>query len=70
MNKTDWTFGGEWPFEPKWFDTPDGKMHYIDEGPKDGRPIIMVHGNPTWGYPNMRAGARLCWQRSISEMRS
>src|SRR5919198_596619 len=25
-------------------------MHYIDEGPRDGRPVVMVHGNPTWGY--------------------
>lgn len=49
-NKTDWTFGGNWPFAPKWFDSEDGRMHYIDEGPRDGRPIVMVHGNPTWGY--------------------
>jgi pimeloyl-ACP methyl ester carboxylesterase len=25
-------------------------MHYIDEGPADGKPVVMVHGNPTWGY--------------------
>lgn len=25
-------------------------MHYVDEGPRDGIPIVMVHGNPTWGY--------------------
>ena len=25
-------------------------MHYIDEGPRDGHPVVMVHGNPTWGY--------------------
>jgi haloalkane dehalogenase len=47
---TDWTFEGTWPYEPKWFDSPDGRMHYIDEGPRDGRPVVMVHGNPTWGY--------------------
>lgn len=47
---TDWTFGGNWPFEPRWFDSADGRMHYIDEGPRDGRPVVMVHGNPTWGY--------------------
>ena len=47
---TDWTFDGTWPYEPKWFDTPDGRMHYVDEGPRDGRPVVMVHGNPTWGY--------------------
>src|SRR5262245_49341393 len=25
-------------------------MHYIDEGSRSGRPVVMVHGNPTWGY--------------------
>ena len=25
-------------------------MHYIDEGPRDGRPVLMVHGNPTWSF--------------------
>ncbi|MGB5812703.1 MAG: alpha/beta fold hydrolase, partial [Polyangiales bacterium] len=50
MEATDWTFGGTWPFEPRWFDSPDGRMHYVDEGPRDGKPVVMVHGNPTWGY--------------------
>ncbi len=47
---TDWTFNGTWPYEPKWFDSVDGRMHYIDEGPRDGKPVVMMHGNPTWGY--------------------
>lgn len=46
----DWTFGGNWPYEPRWFETADGKLHYIDEGPTDGDPVVMVHGNPTWSY--------------------
>jgi haloalkane dehalogenase len=46
----DWTFGGNWPYTPQWFDTPDGRLHYIDEGSRDGIPIVMVHGNPTWSY--------------------
>ena len=50
MTGADWTFGGTWPFEPKWFDTPDGRMHYVDEGPRDGKPVVLLHGNPTWGY--------------------
>ncbi len=45
---TDWTFGGAWPYAPKWFDMPEGRLQYIDEGPRDGIPIVMVHGNPTW----------------------
>ncbi len=50
MTDQDWTFGGTWPYQPRWFDGPDGRMHYVDEGPRTGRPIVMVHGNPTWGY--------------------
>jgi pimeloyl-ACP methyl ester carboxylesterase len=47
---SDWSFEGTWPFEPRWFDTLDGRLHYVDEGPRDGRPVVLVHGNPTWGY--------------------
>lgn len=46
----DWRFGGTWPFQPRWFPSTDGQMHYVDEGPSTGRPIVLVHGNPTWGY--------------------
>jgi pimeloyl-ACP methyl ester carboxylesterase len=46
----DWTFAGAWPYEPRWFDSRDGRMHYVDEGPRDGRPVVLVHGNPTWGF--------------------
>jgi pimeloyl-ACP methyl ester carboxylesterase len=46
----DWTFDGSWPYEPRWFESSDGRMHYVDEGPRDGRPVVMLHGNPTWGY--------------------
>ncbi len=47
---TDWTFGGLWPYPPRWFDTPEGRLHYVDEGPRDARPVVLVHGNPTWGF--------------------
>jgi haloalkane dehalogenase len=47
---TDWTFGGLWPYEPRWFDTPEGRLHFIDEGARDARPVVLVHGNPTWGF--------------------
>ena len=26
------------------------RMHYVDEGPRDARPVLLVHGEPTWGY--------------------
>jgi haloalkane dehalogenase len=25
-------------------------MHHIDHGPRDGHPIVLVHGLPAWGY--------------------
>jgi haloalkane dehalogenase len=25
-------------------------MHYVDEGPRDGAPVLMMHGEPSWSY--------------------
>ncbi len=30
--------------------TPELRLHYIDEGPRDGRPVLMLHGEPTWSF--------------------
>jgi haloalkane dehalogenase len=63
---TDWTFGGAWPYTPRWFDTAEGRLHYVAEGPPQGAPVVLVHGNPTWGFlyrnfipPLARAGHRV-----------
>ncbi|WP_313675198.1 haloalkane dehalogenase [Mycolicibacterium sp.] len=29
---------------------PALRMHYIDEGPRDGTPVVLLHGEPTWSY--------------------
>ena len=44
-----------YPFEPHYADvaaadTPPLRMHYLDEGPPDGAPIVLLHGEPTWSY--------------------
>jgi haloalkane dehalogenase len=33
-------------------DTEGGKLrlHYLDEGPSDAAPVLMMHGEPTWSY--------------------
>jgi haloalkane dehalogenase len=44
-----------YPFEPHYLEVsdPDGgslRMHYVDEGPRDGDPVVLLHGEPTWSY--------------------
>ncbi len=46
----DWTFGGTWPYEPRWLSADGIRIHYVDEGARDGEPVVMLHGNPTWSY--------------------
>lgn len=29
---------------------PGVQMHYLDEGPRDGEIVVMLHGNPSWSY--------------------
>ena len=26
------------------------RLHYIDEGPRDTAPVLLLHGEPTWSY--------------------
>jgi haloalkane dehalogenase len=41
----------EYPFSSHYLELSEGiKLHYVDEGPRDGKPLIMVHGNPTWSF--------------------
>ena len=45
----------DYNFEPHYttIQDEDGtniRIHYIDEGPKDAEPILLMHGNPSWSY--------------------
>lgn len=37
-----------YPFTSRWFDSPVGPVHYVDEG--TGRPLLLLHGNPDWSF--------------------
>ncbi len=42
------TFDGAFPWTSKYADIGGDKIAYVDEG--TGEPIVMLHGNPTWGF--------------------
>lgn len=61
----------DWPFEPRYAEIPDGdggtlRVHYVDEGPADAAPVLLLHGEPSWAYlyrhmipPLVEAGHRV-----------
>ena len=40
----------DYPFKPNYLTIDDTRIHYLDEGPKDGEIIYLLHGEPTWSY--------------------
>ncbi len=61
-------FDGTFPYEARYVQSGDVRIHYVDEGPRDAPPILMLHGNPTWSYMYRRPIQLLCgWgQRCIA----
>src|SRR5690606_4874637 len=42
----------DYPFAPHYAEIPDGaggtlRMHYLDEGPSDAAPVLLLHGEPS-----------------------
>ena len=37
-------------FEPHYVDVDGLRMHYVDEGPRDAAPVLLLHGEPSWSY--------------------
>ncbi len=45
----------DWPFAPRYaaIEDADGtalRLHYVDEGPRDGAVVLLLHGEPSWAY--------------------
>ena len=43
------------PFEPNYAEVPDGeggrlRIHYVDEGPRNADPVLLMHGEPSWSF--------------------
>jgi len=44
-----------YPFSPHYVEVPDGeggelRVHYVDEGPADADPVLLLHGEPSWSF--------------------
>lgn len=37
-------------FTPNYIDVDGLRMHYVDEGPRDGAVVLLLHGEPSWSY--------------------
>ena len=37
-------------FAPHYVTVDGVRIHYIDEGPRDAEPVLMLHGEPSWAY--------------------
>ncbi len=45
----------DWPFAPRYLDIADSdgtalRLAYVDEGPRDGPVVLLMHGEPSWSY--------------------
>jgi pimeloyl-ACP methyl ester carboxylesterase len=52
------TLRAAYPWTGHTLDLPGGRMHYLDEGPRDAPVMVAVHGNPTWSFYWRRLVAR------------
>jgi haloalkane dehalogenase len=41
----------DFPYEPRYAEVADGlRMAYVEAGPADGAPVVLLHGEPTWSF--------------------
>jgi len=52
LRTPDERFAGlpDFPYEPKYVEVDGLRMGYVDVGPSAGPAILLLHGEPTWGF--------------------
>lgn len=40
----------DYSFTANYVESNGYRIHYVDEGPKDGQVILLMHGQPSWSY--------------------
>jgi haloalkane dehalogenase len=39
-----------YPFAPHYAEVDGLRIHYVDEGPREAAPVLLLHGEPSWSY--------------------
>lgn len=61
----DWLDREAFPFQSRWLQTSAGRVHYVDEGPRDAEAVLLVHGTPTWSFEYRHVIPRLARSRRV-----
>jgi haloalkane dehalogenase len=40
----------DYPFAPHYVEGDGLRVHYVDEGPREADPVLLLHGEPSWSY--------------------
>lgn len=40
----------DYPFAPHYIEVDGVRIHYVDEGPVDAAPVLLMHGEPSWSF--------------------
>ena len=40
----------DYPFAPHYIEVDGVRIHYLDEGPADAAPVLLMHGEPSWSF--------------------
>lgn len=40
----------DYDFKPNYVEIDDLRIHFVDEGPRDADPVLLLHGEPSWSY--------------------
>ncbi|GGO77259.1 haloalkane dehalogenase [Nonomuraea cavernae] len=40
----------DFPYEPRYAEVDGLRMAWVEDGPSDGEPVVLLHGEPSWSF--------------------
>lgn len=50
VDQVSWVDREAFPFASRFVETSFGRVHYLDEGAREGEVVLLVHGTPSWSF--------------------